>query len=75
MEDYRQLVPVEDYFDGPRHEGEVKMSTIRCSANYAGLFPVTPSDELPILSTTLENDRFPQRLVRGHRHVAHSHHR
>jgi hypothetical protein len=35
------------------------MTTIRRSANYAGLLPVTPSDEPPILSTTLENDRFP----------------
>jgi hypothetical protein len=46
----------EDYFDRPRHEG-IKMSTIRRPANYAGLLPVTPSDEPPILSTTLENDR------------------
>jgi hypothetical protein len=34
------------------------MSTIRRSANYAGLLPVTPSNEPPILSATLENDRF-----------------
>jgi hypothetical protein len=47
----------EDYLDRPRHEEEVKMSTIRRPANYAGLLPVTPSVEPPILSTTLENDR------------------
>jgi hypothetical protein len=36
------------------------MSTMRRSANYAGLLPVTPSDEPPILSTTtLENEQFP----------------
>jgi hypothetical protein len=39
------------------------MSTIRRSANYAGLLPVTPSDEPPILSTSLENDRFPWATV------------
>jgi hypothetical protein len=45
------------YFDRPRHEWEVKMSTIRRPANYAGLLPVTSSAEPPILSTTFENDR------------------
>jgi hypothetical protein len=36
------------------------MSTMRRSANYSGLLPVTPSEEPPILSTTaLENEQFP----------------
>jgi hypothetical protein len=42
--------------------GEVKMTTTRGSAHYAGLLPVEPSDEPPpIRPTTLENDPLPNR--------------
>src|SRR5258708_4788349 len=42
------------------HEGEIKMSTMRGSAEYAGLLPAEPRDEPPpVRPTTLENDPFP----------------